>query len=433
MSGTSLASLRLGGPIYWTRSQPSLSKIQTRPDQHISHLAILSLYRKKMEPKDDPESHPLSPLSSSSSPSGLPTTNPAITTTNISALPPPPIPPYRRPLLLFHILLNTLSTIGIVFINHSLFTSPLLLHSQILYASYHFFLTYTLLTLLSSPSILSSSKFFTRKTTASWKTRVPLALAMGTQVVLPNLSNGYSSVMFYQVARILLTPTVAGMNFWWWGKRIPRRAAWALGLQCIGVGVLAWFDSRPQENQQQVSNVLPYQPSAADDLAVHMGGESSSSTIPSSAAGPRRVESTGPLGVFFSLAGVLASSLYTIWVAEYHKRWELSSMQLLHNQSWLGGVMLLYPAPFEISGFLKGRSIFGGIEGIGEGVVGGRQAWGILMVSVKSPHWRGPPNQFPRRGDSWANLDTPWYRYRQVSAHAASTSRNSSSSIKPVL
>ena len=110
-----------------------------------------------------------------------------------------------------------------------------------------------------------------------------------------------------------------------------------------------------------------------------MGGEQSS-TVHSS-AGPGRVESTGPLGVFFSLAGVLASSLYTIWVAEYHKRWELSSMQLLHNQSWLGGVILLYPAPFEISGFLKGRPIFGGFEGMGEGVVGARQWMGILMVS----------------------------------------------------
>ena len=160
--------------------------------------------------------------------------------------------------------------------------------------------------------------------------------------------------MFYQVARILLTPTVAGMNFWWYGKRIPRKAGYALGAQCAGVFVLAWFDSRPSSSSS----------SPTTTAAVVENNNNSS----------RKADTTTPLGVFLSFAGVLASSLYTIWVAEYHKRWEMNSMQLLHNQSWLGALLLMYGAPFEISAYLKGRSVFidGGL-GIGAW-------WGVLLV-----------------------------------------------------
>ena len=311
----------------------------------------------------DEEDHDLSPLTRNSHDT-LPTRRPSLTQNK-------PPPPPSRILLPFWITLNTLATIGIVFINHSLFTLPLILHSQMLYAAYHFFLTYSLLSLLSSPTLFSlftsSERFFHRKTTVKWTTRVPLAIAMGTQVVLPNMSNGYSSVMFYQVARILLTPTVAGMNFWWYGKRIPRKAGYALGAQCAGVFVLAWFDSRPSSSSSSPNNTTITTTTAA---VVGNNNKNNSS---------RKVDTTTPLGVFLSFAGVLASSLYTIWVAEYHKRWEMNSMQLLHNQSWLGALLLMYGAPFEISAYLKGRSMFidGGL-GIGAW-------WGILLVC---PHAR---------------------------------------------
>ena len=322
----------------------------------------LECNEQKMTPKEE-EIFDLSPLSPS------PSTYDVLPTSSS------PSPKPRRLLLPLWITLNTLATIGIVFVNHHLFTTPLLLHAQMLYAAYHFFLTFSLLTMLSLPSC---SRFFQRKVTVSWKRRVPLAIAMGTQVVLPNMSNGYSSVMFYQVARILLTPTVAGLNYYYYNKKIPRRASYALIAQCAGVFILAYFDSRPSSPAPP----SPYQYQPSPD-------------IPQPTA-TKRVETTSALGVFFSFAGVLASSLYTIWVAEYHKRWDLSSMQLLHNQSWLGGLLLMYGAPFEISMYLKGRTIFaeGGLEaGAWWGILtvwtllliqclyaGGTSEWSILML-----------------------------------------------------
>ena len=137
---------------------------------------------------------------------------------------------------------------------------------------------------------------------------LPLAIAMCLNVILPNISLQFSSITFYQLARILLTPTVAMINYCAYKKSIPRSAAIALIPACLGVGVVSYFDSRP----------------------------SSDPTI----------KPTSFLGVVFALAGVLASSLYTVWISSYQKKLEMSSMQLLYNQAPLGGIMLLYIVPW---------------------------------------------------------------------------------------
>jgi solute carrier family 35, member E3 len=143
---------------------------------------------------------------------------------------------------------------------------------------------------------------------ASIRDVLPLAASMCFQVVLPNLSLAYSSVTFYQLARILLTPVVALLNYVLYGLKIPRAAGWTLLPVCIGVAVVSYYDSLP--------------------------------------SGDAKVKTTSFWGAFFAISGVFASSLYTVWIGYYHKKLQMSSMQLLLNQAPVGGLLLLYAVPW---------------------------------------------------------------------------------------
>jgi solute carrier family 35 protein E3 len=135
----------------------------------------------------------------------------------------------------------------------------------------------------------------------------PIAAAMAIQVVLQNLSLAHSSVMFHQLARLLLTPNVALLNYVLYRVKIPRAAIIPLILLCSGVAVVTYYDSLPK----------------ADNGST-----------------------TSTLGVIFALTAVCASSIYTVWIGFYHKRFELSSMQLLLNQAPISAGILLCSIPF---------------------------------------------------------------------------------------
>lgn len=149
--------------------------------------------------------------------------------------------------------------------------------------------------------------FFVPKKVAI-KQVIPLAIAMSLNVIFPNLSLAFSTVTFYQVARILLTPVVALMNFVLYGSRLPRNAIYALVPACLGVGMVSYYDSQPSADAS--------------------------------------VKTTTTLGVIFAFSGIFASSLYTVWIASYHKKLQMNSMQLLFNQAPLASFMLLYVIPF---------------------------------------------------------------------------------------
>ncbi|KAL9615164.1 MAG: hypothetical protein Q9167_000370 [Letrouitia subvulpina] len=119
----------------------------------------------------------------------------------------------------------------------------------------------------------------------------------------------FSSVTFYQLARILLTPVVALINFMFYGQTIPRGAVYSLIPACVGVGIVSYFDTKASPGNAQV-------------------------------------KTTSFIGVIFAFSGVLASSLYTVWVSSYQKSLKLNSMQLLYNQAPIGGVLLLYIIPW---------------------------------------------------------------------------------------
>lgn len=198
---------------------------------------------------------------------------------------------------------NTLATIGIVFTNKAIFSEPSLKLAQLSFACFHFFITWLTLFVLSRPQL----GFFTpRRTTI--RDIIPLSISMSLNVILPNLSLAFSSVTFYQVARILLTPTVALMNYVLYRATLPRNALLALIPACVGVGMVSYFDSLPTNDAN--------------------------------------VKTTTGLGVLFAFAGIFASSLYTVWIASYHRKLQMTSMQLLFNQAPVSAFLLLYVIPF---------------------------------------------------------------------------------------
>lgn len=94
-------------------------------------------------------------------------------------------------------------------------------------------------------------------------------------------------------------------------------AAWTLAPVCFGVGVVSWFDTTT--------------PAKGDD---DNGGFTTTTTT-----------TTTPLGVAFAMMGVVASSLYTVWIQWYHEKLECSSMQLLMNQAPISVLVMLYVIP----------------------------------------------------------------------------------------
>jgi solute carrier family 35, member E3 len=192
-----------------------------------------------------------------------------------------------------------------VFTNKQIFAS--LNNIQVTFAAFHFALTGTLLYVVSRPGVA----LFEQKW-AKPQRLVPIAIALCLNVILPNASLAFSSVVFYQLVRILLTPLVAILNYFLYQKKLGTPAASSLAVVCLGVGTVCYYDSLPR----------------------------------SGIRGNHQMQTTSALGVFFSFAGILASSIYTLWIAKFHEALDMNSMQLLSNQTPVGVLLLLFAIPW---------------------------------------------------------------------------------------
>jgi solute carrier family 35 protein E3 len=54
------------------------------------------------------------------------------------------------------------------------------------------------------------------------------------------------------------------------------------------------------------------------------------------------MKTTSAAGAIFAFSGVATSSVYTLWVSQYHKKLKMSSMQLLFNQMHVGAMLLAF-------------------------------------------------------------------------------------------
>lgn len=192
-----------------------------------------------------------------------------------------------------------------VFCNKAIFTDKSFSQCQAAFASFHFFITGATLYMLSRPTFA----MFDPKRIAVPQ-MLPLAIAMAGNVVGMNLSLQVSTITFYQITRVLLTPCVAVINFFFYKKSIPRSAAYALIPMCFGVALISYYDQKP----------API------------------------AGAP--IKAVGGLSVLIALVSVGVSGIYTVWVGTYQRKYEVNGFQLLFNQAPLGAVILLYVVPW---------------------------------------------------------------------------------------
>ncbi|KAK3641208.1 hypothetical protein LTR56_011448 [Elasticomyces elasticus] len=203
------------------------------------------------------------------------------------------------------IAINIFSAVGLVFVNKRIFEDDDLRHAQVTFAATHFAITAATLYGVSSPPIA----LFQRKRVGFLQI-LPLAFAMILAVVLTNASLAYSSIQFYQVARVLVTPCVALLEFIVLRKKIPVVAGLTLIPVCLGVGIVSYFDTSADPN-------------------AHISHR------------------TTPLGVFFALISLVASATYTVMIKKYHDITQCESAQLLLNQSPASVLLMLYIIPFS--------------------------------------------------------------------------------------
>ncbi|KAL8771188.1 MAG: hypothetical protein Q9209_003359 [Squamulea sp. 1 TL-2023] len=208
-----------------------------------------------------------------------------------------------RARLTLWMILNTVATVAIVFTNKAIFDDPSFRHSQVAFATFHLFITAITLYVLSRPFI---SLFVAHP--LRLRPMLPLATTMCLNVIFQNLSLTYSSITFYQIARILFTPMVAIINFLFYQKSIPRNATYTLLPMCLGVFIISYYE-------------------------------------PKSTAHPE-AEQTSMLSVFLALTSVFIGSIYTVWIASYQRKFEMNGFQLLYNQAPIGGVMLMVLIPW---------------------------------------------------------------------------------------
>ena len=143
-------------------------------------------------------------------------------------------------------------------------------------------------------------------------TMLPLAVTMCLNVLLMNLSLTFSSVTFYQITRVLLSPAVAATNFLFYGMRIPIAAVGSLFPMCVGVGIMTYYEPQASATEDQTRSV---------DV----------------------------LGITLALSGVMVSAIYMVWIASYQRKLDINAFQLLYNQAPIGSILLLAIMPWTDS------------------------------------------------------------------------------------
>eukprot|EP00158_Paraphelidium_tribonemae_P007739 Partr_v1_DN28347_c0_g1_i3_m78755 putative solute carrier family 35 member len=200
------------------------------------------------------------------------------------------------------IVANIVSTIAIVFVNKHIFSDRNLVRMPVSFAAFHFACT--------SSYLWAASQFgmFERKR-ISIKAVLPLCSVFAANVIFPNLSLAYSSVIVYQLLRTTITPLVAMINFVLYQVKIKGITMFSILLICIGVGLATYADSISKDQSTG--------------------------------------RTTSMFGLIAGFLGVSAGAMYAIWIGRYGKEYSLSPLQLLFNQAPVATVMLLCLAPFS--------------------------------------------------------------------------------------
>eukprot|EP00055_Hartaetosiga_balthica_P012255 m.58868 g.58868 ORF g.58868 m.58868 type:complete len:319 (-) comp7885_c1_seq1:686-1642(-) len=185
--------------------------------------------------------------------------------------------------------LNYLSSISIVMLNKAAYKYGF---PSITLTMIHFITTFIGLKIFSMVGIFETRRL------SLWKI-LPLSLSFCGFVVLTNLSLAHNTVGFYQLAKVMTTPTIVFIQTLFYKMSFSKTILLSLLIVCIGV--------------IQTTNAS--------------------------------VE-TNRLGLYFAATGVIVTSFYQIWVKTKQQEMEASPSQLLYYQAPLSAAILFVVIPF---------------------------------------------------------------------------------------
>ncbi|KAJ4989350.1 triose-phosphate transporter [Stagonosporopsis vannaccii] len=194
----------------------------------------------------------------------------------------------------FWISVNTLSTLGLIFLSKRVFSDPQLKQCQLMVVMWHF--TATGLVLFFST--LGPFRAFKPVKLNIWH-MMPVCAFFAGYVVLGNLSLTFNSIGFYQLSKVMTTPTVVLINFIVFRKTVTKWMLAAILTTCIGV-------------------------------SFTMGGE----------------VKTAFFGVIIATLAFCSTALYQIWIGKKIEDFKVSPPQLLLNQAPISVCLLIPFVPF---------------------------------------------------------------------------------------
>ncbi|KAF2750318.1 TPT-domain-containing protein [Sporormia fimetaria CBS 119925] len=207
---------------------------------------------------------------------------------------PAPIPFKEKVITCFWIALNTLSTLGLIFLSKRVFSDKQLKSCQLMVVMWHFAATGLVLFV----STKSPFRAFKSVRLNPWN-MLPVCAFFAGYVVLGNLSLTHNSIGFYQLSKVMTTPCVVLINFIVFRKTVTRYMLAAILATCIGV----------------------------------------SFTINENAK-------TQLFGVIVATLAFVSTALYQIWIGKKIDDFGVSPPQLLLNQAPISVLLLVPFVPF---------------------------------------------------------------------------------------
>ncbi|KAH3904144.1 hypothetical protein HBI56_116330 [Parastagonospora nodorum] len=206
----------------------------------------------------------------------------------------PPLPLKEKLITCFWIALNTLSTLGLIFLSKKVFSDAQIKKCQLMVVMWHFTATGLVLFI----STLGPFRAF-KAVRLNWLHMLPVCGFFAGYVVLGNLSLTFNSIGFYQLSKVMTTPTVVLINFVMFRKQVTRYMLAAIIATCIGV----------------------------------------SFTINETAK-------TQLFGVIVATMAFCSTALYQIWIGKKIEDFAVSPPQLLLNQAPISVCLLIPFVPF---------------------------------------------------------------------------------------
>ncbi|EXJ82387.1 hypothetical protein A1O3_06200 [Capronia epimyces CBS 606.96] len=193
------------------------------------------------------------------------------------------------------VLLNTASTVCIVFANKVIFTDPQFRQFQVGTAAWHFFATTLLLFAASRKpfSVFPAVRL-------PLKEVFPISVLFVGFLLFGNLSLALNDVSVYQLAKIMTTPTVVAVNFVLFRKRISAALLAAIVVSCLGVALTNMATGAVTSN---------------------------------------------PVGTYVAIVAFVTTAFYQIWIGKKVQDLDVTGPQLLLNQAPISVGLLLLLCP----------------------------------------------------------------------------------------